>query len=84
MIWDILNAAIGVLVGVVHSVFASLPTSPIYIDSGSQAALAPMLGNLAWFLPIHLMFITFGLWVVGVLILAGILLVKQLLEAAIP
>jgi len=84
MIWDFINAVIRAGADTLHGIYQTLPQSPIYIPAQTQTDLAPVFAKLAWFFPITGMLSFLALYLVAVFVLAGVLLIKQLIEAAIP
>jgi hypothetical protein len=84
MIWDVLNALVGTAALVLHTVYAALPQSPIYVPGAVASELVPVFQHLAWFFPITGMLIFLGLYFSAVFVLATVLLLKQLIEAIIP
>jgi hypothetical protein len=69
---------------VVHSFFALLPASPIYIPSSTVTAITPILHIAAWWFPVTGMLAFLGLYLVAVGVLIVVLLTKQFIEAIIP
>lgn len=84
MLWDFLNSIIRLVSDVLHGVYSVLPQSPIYVDSATASELGPVLGHVAWFFPVSGMAAFLVLYIVAVITLAGVLLIKQLIESAIP
>jgi hypothetical protein len=84
LIWDFINAVIRIGADAVHAVYSTLPASPIFLPSVTQAELAPIFAKVAWFFPISGMVAFLAIYLVAVFILAGVLLVKQFIEAVIP
>jgi hypothetical protein len=84
MVWDVLNFVLQAAVAALHSAYALLPASPLYIPSSMPTDLATPLGYAAYFLPVSLMLGTLVLYVAGVALFVGVLAVKQFVEAIIP
>jgi len=84
VIWDLLNLVIQTALTFAHSLFALLPQSPIYIPSSIVTDLTPIMHTAAWWFPVAGAVSFFGVYLVAVTILIGVLLIKQLIEAAIP
>lgn len=84
MIWDFMNALIRLAADGIHVVYATLPASPIYLPLTTQTELMPVFGKLAWFFPITGMLTFLGVYLAAVALLAGVLLLKQFIEAIIP
>lgn len=84
MVWDVLNALVQQTLTAVHAIYALLPQSPIYVNTSVWAQLAPVLATAAWAFPVHSMIIFLAVYLAAVLVLAGVLLIKQFIEAVIP
>jgi len=84
MIWDFINSVIKIAGDVVHAVYSVLPQSPVYIPASTQTELAPVFAKLAWFFPVSGMISFLVLYIAAVFLLAGVLLIKQLVESALP
>jgi hypothetical protein len=84
MIWDLVNGLIQGTLSIVHSFFAILPQSPIYIPTATQTALAPLMGTAAWWFPVTGILTFLGLYVVALGLLIAVLLIRQFIEAVIP
>lgn len=84
MFWDFLNSIVRLVADVLRAVYSALPQSPIYIDSTTISNIGPVVAKLAWFFPISGMVSFLALYIVAVATLAGVLLIKQLIESALP
>jgi len=84
VIFDFINAVIKAGADTLHGIYQTLPQSPIYIPAQTQTELAGVFVKLAWFFPITGMLAFLALYFVAVFLLATVLLIKQLIEAAIP
>jgi len=84
VIWDLLALAVQGVVNVFHFWMGFLPLSPLYLSSSDIAAVATAAGYAAFFLPVSIMTATLVLFLAGVLVWAGVLLVIQLVEAITP
>lgn len=84
MLWDFLNSFIASTLAVVHSFFALLPQSPVFIPSDVVTAITPLLHTAAWYWPVSASITFLAGYIVAVGILITVLLVKQFIEAIIP
>jgi len=84
MFWDLLNASLQAGVAAIHAVYNLLPASPLFIDSSTVAAMSGPLGYAAWAFPVVPALAILVLYVVGVVTWVVAVLVRQLVEAAIP
>ncbi len=84
MIWDVLNNVLQAGTSAISSLLTVLPASPLFLSSSDIAAVSVPAGYVAFWLPVPAMIATFTLYILAVLGWVGALLIKQLIEAAIP
>jgi hypothetical protein len=84
MVWDVLNAVVQVAIAALHAMYALLPASPLFVPSSLPSDLAGPLGYAAWAFPVVPALTILALYVVAVTVYVVVLLVRQLIEAAIP